>query len=79
MTFSFFAELLAIILMIKTGDPNEKICIHYSMFFIERLSCTNYFTTRLFVAYYHSINLWLLTTRLFRRRSSILEQDVRLY
>ena len=53
MTFSFFAELLAIILMIETSDPNEKICIHYSMFSIERLSCANYFITRLFVAYYH--------------------------
>lgn len=53
MTFSFVAELLAIVLVIKTGDPNEKICIYYSMFFIERLSCTNYFITRLFVAYHH--------------------------
>ena len=53
MTFSFFAELLAIVLMIKTSDPNEKICVYYSMFFIERLSCTKYFITRLFVAYCH--------------------------
>ena len=53
MTFSVFAELLAIVLMIKTSNPNEKICIYYSMFFIDRLSCSNYFITRLFVAYYH--------------------------